>query len=521
MTLTLIGLTLAASLSPLLTFAYLFQLKEWRWDRLREHFRTEGYARQLFGITRPAIFCFFGGLGFFELLPSWPLAFLLTITLFNTTQILTSRQPYPVWTKKAVTLTGTGLLLTTVISYWLLVTHYWFLLVLVPLSQPVSLFCSWVAWKPIDYILKQRILAKAKTFRAQFPSLTVIGITGSTGKTTTKELLAHILAPETIATPEHVNTELGVAKWLICTLGTRNQDLGPRTQNQDLPQSPVPSPQILIVEMGAYHEGEIRTLCSVAKPTMGIITNIGTQHIGLFGSQRAIAEAKGELFAALPKNGHAFVNIDTPFAQELRKKCCCPVTTVSAANAADLQATNVEEASEGLRFHIRNILFTIPMHGEHQLGNVLLAVATATELGMTLENIAKKLQTFQPPAHTFSLGEEHGITTLDDTHNASPESLSAAIEWARHQPYKKKILLTPGIIEQGSAAARMHVRCGALAKDVFDEAYILNKKFAQYFEQGFGKPVEQRVTSNRQLPVGSLLVCVGRVPQATIQKFLP
>lgn len=504
MTTVLVSLTLAASLSPLLTFAKLFQLKEWRLDRLREHFHIEGYVRQLFGITRPAILGFFACISFLGFPPSWPLVFLATITVLNAVQILLKKQPCPTWTQKAITLTTTTLIMTGLTSYVLLTT-YSLSIVLLPLLQPLFLLTSWALWKPVDSLLKRRILRQAAALRAQFPNLTIIGITGSAGKTTTKGLLAHLLNPHAVATPEHVNTELGVAQWLLRTLHTTHYTL----------------PTTLIVEMGAYREGEIRTLCSVAKPTIGIITSIGTQHIGLFGSQKAIAAAKGELFAALPPNGHAFLNSENPFAQELRKQCACSVTTVSIGIAADVLATHIEDLPEGLCFRIGTVPFAVPLHGEHQIGNVLLAIATATRLGMTLEETAKKLKTFPPLAHTFSLQETHGIHMLDDTHNASPESLRAAIEWARSQPHTPKILVSPGIIEQGSCSARTHVRCGTIAKDVFDEAFVLNKKFAQYFEQGFGKPVKQRVTSNEHLPAGSLLVCVGRVPQATIQKFLP
>ena len=502
----IIFLTIAASLSPLLTFAHLFQLKEWRWDRLHEHIRSEG-IRSIFGVSRPMLIgVVLVGLlvtGYWLLVP----VILLLITALNILQIALRKQPYPVWTQKTISLVGTGLIFTGSTSYWLLVTGYWFPIVLLPLLQPAFLLAAWTTWKPIDLTLKHRILQKAQALRAQFPNITVIGITGSAGKTTTKELLAHILGPDrALATPEHVNTDLGVAQWLIKNLQPTTYNLQP----------------VLIVEMGAYREGEITTLCDITKPTIGIITSIGTQHIGLFGSQKAIAEAKGELFAALPQNGHAFMNNDTPFAQELRKKCACPVTTVSTGTHADILATHIEETAEGLRFHVRNTPCTVPIHGEHQLGSVLLAIATATELGIALENIVQKLKNFRPLKHTFSLREEHGIQILDDTHNASPESFRAAIAWARHQPHKPKILVTTGIIEQGLSSARTHFQCGTLAKDVFDEACVLNKKFAQFFAEGFGRTVPYNLQpTTYNLPPGSLLVCVGRVPQNIIHKFLP
>src|SRR3989338_3691497 len=203
----LVIFTLTASLSPLLTFAHLWQLKEWRWDRLREHFRHTGWFRQLFGITRPSIVLFFLISNF---IPSpishiSSLTGLVVLSVVNSIQIILHRQPCPVWTKKAITLTITSLLLTSLTAYLPLP------LIFPPLLQPFFLVLSWTLFKPLDHILKQRILQRAKNLRSQFPHLTVIGITGSAGKTTTKELLAHILDDkQLLVTPEHVNTEIGM-----------------------------------------------------------------------------------------------------------------------------------------------------------------------------------------------------------------------------------------------------------------------------------------------------------------------
>ena len=517
----LIGLTIVASLSPLLTFAHLFQLKEWRLDRLREHLRETGWL-QLTGTVRPVALSIL--ILLFQI-PSlrnsqflnFQFVALGALTLLNVAQILLKKQPYPVWTQKAITLVMGSLILTAIASYWLSVIGYWFPIVFIPLLQFLVLTIALILLSPLDYFLKQHIHARACTLRAQFPDLTVIGITGSAGKTTTKELLAHILGPEhALATPEHVNSELGVAQWLITNLQPTTYNLQP----------------VLIVEMGAYRAGEIATLCTITQPTIGIITSIGTQHIGLFGSQKAIAEAKGELFEALPPHGQAFTG-EGPFTQYLQTLCRCPMTVVSPfplhislspvplpAGRQALPAA-AGEGGNGISFHFLEREWHVPLHGTHNATNAALAIAVARYIGTHDEAIAERLRTFRPSAHTFSIREERGIQILDDTHNASPESFRAAIVWAKNQQHPHKVLLSPGIIEQGSNIQTIHRELGSLAKDVFADAFILNKKLAQYFEQGFVEPVRSLPPTPYPLPPHTLLVCVGRVPQNTIQKFLP
>ncbi len=525
----IIFLTITASLSPLLTFAHLFQLKEWRWDRLREHLRETGWL-QLTGTVRPVALLVL--ILLFQI-PSLRPAFAIlnfsisqflnfqfvalgVFTLLNLIQILIKRQPYPVWTKKAVTLISTSLFLTAIVSYWLLVIGYWFPIVFIPLLQFLVLTISLALLSPLDHFLKQHILARARILRSRFPDITVIGITGSAGKTTTKELLTHILGSAAIATPEHVNTEIGVARWLIKNLTPNTYNLKP----------------VFVVEMGAYRAGEIRTLCSIAKPTIGIITTIGTQHIGLFGSQRAIAETKGELFAALPKNGHAFT-IENEHLTYLQTLCKCPMTVINPLPPRGRSTPlpyplprgegieNTKEDANGIAFSFLEQDWHMPLNGAHNATNAALAIAVARSIGISDETIAERLRTFQPSAHTFSIREERGITLLDDTHNASPESFRAAIAWAKNQPHPNKVLLSPGIIEQGGNIQTIHRELGSLAKDVFADAFILNKKFAQYFEQGFGKPVTYHLKAESyNLKAGALLACVGRVPQNTIQQLL-
>ena len=498
----LLGLTLLATLSPLLTFAHLWQVKEWRWDRLREHLWSEGYVRQIIGTLRPLLFVLFGALYLVEALPkeSWPASLLIAFLALSVVQVIMHRQPSPVWTQKAVALCATALIIIFAAA-----------LVMDPVTLPIlpllaflALIVAWTLWWPIDRALKRRVFARASATRYRFDSLTVIGITGSVGKSTTKELLACVLADRhPLTTPAYVNTEMGVAQWIT----------------QELPRHP--DPTILIVEMGAYRRGEIRLLASVIRPTVGIITFIGSQHIGLFGSQETLSQAKAELLESLPADGHAFLNADCSLCLKLKDRCKCPLTVVGTGGPADLEAYEIEETTGGIRFRAGSVLFQLPLHGTHNVTNVLLAIAVAESLGMQREAIAKKLATFSPMHHTFSVREDHGVTILDDTHNASPTSVEAAIAWTRGQPAESKILLFSGLIELGEELDRTHEELGSLAAPTFQRVIFLNHRSARPFTKGFGRSVEILSKISQKVTPGSLLVCVGRIPQATIARLLP
>jgi UDP-N-acetylmuramoyl-tripeptide--D-alanyl-D-alanine ligase len=506
-------LTLTSALSPLLTAVHLWQLKEWRRDRLQEHLRSEGAARQLFGRIRPALLVvFLLGLFVFPSERRWTLFFLVLFTAVTMFQVAKrERQMMPVWTAKARVLFGATLVATYVLAMLLVAYNYPLLLpglVFLAIGQPLLFAMIWFLFIPLDRVLKGRIFVRAAAAREALPKdAVVIGVTGSVGKTTTKELLAHILRDRhPHVTPAHVNSEMGVAQWFLReAAGLRGSDKKP----------------IFIIEMGAYRRGEIALLCRMMQPTIGVITFIGSQHLALFGSQQALCEAKGELLEALPELGHAFLNGDSPYCKELTEKCKCPVTVVGTGGREDLEAYDIEETVRGIRFRAGDANFDIPLHGTHNVMNVLLAVAAARHLGVPLSNAAEKLRTFSPLSRTFEVRTEHGVTILDDTHNASAASFKAAIAWARTQPFDKKILVTSGLIELGEEQAQTHADLGAFAANVFDEVYFLHRKSAEEFERGFARHVKLLPEEQTVAPARSLLVCIGLVPPRAINALLP
>jgi UDP-N-acetylmuramoyl-tripeptide--D-alanyl-D-alanine ligase len=498
---------LLASLSPLLTFAWLWQVKEWRIDRLREHLRSEGWFRQLFGTIRPVLVLMLLVLGIvsMQIRRYWYIAVIIALAALNLVQFALKKQRYPVWTQKALVLTATSILIDFVIA---LACLSWSpaLLAVLPLAQAFVLAIAWIAFLPLDATLKNRRMSRAAQLRAQFSDLLVIGVTGSAGKTTLKELLSCILSKRSVlATPAYVNSEMGVANWMLTEL----------SKNKDNP------PEILIVEMGAYRRGEIERLCNITQPSMGAITFIGKQHMALFGSQEMLSAAKAELLEALPENGKAFLNADNDASMAVAHKAACPIVRVGTGGQADLEAFDIEETANGIAFRAGDTRFSLPLRGTHNVTNVLLAIAIARNFKMKDAEIAQALSLYKPLNHTFAVRTEKGVTILDDTHNSSPASFKAAIAWTRTQPAKQKVLLTSGLIELGQEQDHIHTELGEMAQQTFDRVVFVHSRSGRFFEKGYGKKVEVYSADTKPVEEKALLVCIGRVPANVMHRMLP
>lgn len=501
-------LAILAVLSPLLTIIRLFQMKEWRPDRLREHLRREGWFGQLFGWLRPVvILCLLGIANVFGPESDLLTTGLLILAALNLLQFLLRRQRFPVWTMKAIVVLLTGVLFNGVLAQFLALRLPSAVLLLT-LAQPIIVAAMTLLLLPLDRFLKARLMRTAATLRARHPNLLAVGITGSVGKTTTKELLAHLLEQRgATATPQYVNSEMGVAQWLCQVL--RDAESGNRYT------------KILIVEMGAYRSGEIRKLCAIAQPSIGVLTAIGSAHRGLFGSEQAIRNAKAELLEALPVHGRAFVNIDSPGVRSVIGRARCPVTTVGTFSDASLRAEDACDTPEGLTLRIGRERFSVALRGLHNVTNVVLAIGVARHAGLSDDDIRAKLRTFRPLSHTFAVREEAGVTLLDDTHNTSPESMRAGLIWSAAQAQRPRVLLTSGLLEIGVDEEGILRELGGLAQGAVERVIFTTDSGRKAFAAGFGKDTELLTSQTAGIPSGSLLLCIGRMPLSTIQRLLP
>jgi len=250
----------------------------------------------------------------------------------------------------------------------------------------------------------------------RLPDVTVIGITGSSGKTSTKDLLAQLLERlgPTVAPPESFNNELGHPYTVLrATTETR----------------------FLVLETSARGIGHIKHLTDIAPPHIGVVLNVGSAHLGEFGSRAAIAEAKGELVEALPADGLAVLNADDGAVAAMAARTVAPVLTFGEAPGAGVRATGVELDELGrARFTLtwpdESVPVAMGLSGEHQVSNALAAAAVARHCGLSAAEIARGLSSAIPRSKwRMALTERtDGVLIVNDAYNANPESVRAALK---------------------------------------------------------------------------------------------
>jgi UDP-N-acetylmuramoyl-tripeptide--D-alanyl-D-alanine ligase len=279
---------------------------------------------------------------------------------------------------------------------------------------------------------------------------TAIGVTGSMGKTTTKEAMAHLLAVKyrVHRTKGNFNNHFGLPLGLL-TLE--------------------PEYDLAVVEMGMSHPGEISALARIALPNQAVITNVAPVHLESFDSIAGIARAKYELIEALPHGGTAVLNADDEYVCQFGRHFKGKVVTFglkpTACIAADVRAENIETLGpEGTRFDLvsREVREPVrsPLLGTHNVYNVLAAAAIALEHGITPSEIAGALPSLQPADKRGQVVQLGNITVLYDCYNSSPKALMAAVDTLAAMPARRRIVVAGEMLELGSTGEQLHRECG-------------------------------------------------------------
>ncbi len=291
--------------------------------------------------------------------------------------------------------------------------------------------------------------------------LRVIGITGSVGKSTTKEVIAEVLSRRyrTLKNPGNLNNEIGLPLTLL-RLGSGYQRA--------------------VLEMGFYVPGEIAFLCDIALPQIGVITNIGTVHAERAGSQEAIFRGKAELVEALPPDGVAILNFDDPWVRKMEEKTKARVFFYGLSPEADLWADQVEGLGlEGIRFRLhykQETLHTrVPMIGRHSVHTALRAAAVGLAEGLTWQEIFEGLRYGYTQLRLVAVRSQSGALLLDDTYNASPESMLAALNLLSELE-GRKVAVLGDMLELGPYERQGHEMVGLRAAQVVDVLLTLGPR---------------------------------------------
>ena len=292
----------------------------------------------------------------------------------------------------------------------------------------------------------------AKYYRQQL-NIRVVGITGSNGKTTTKDFTASVLAQrfKVNATKGNLNNHIGLP---LSVLSTEESD------------------QVCVWEMGMNHPGEIAPLCEIAAPDIGIITNIGTAHIEFLGTREGIAEEKGALARALPERGTLILPASCDFVDYLIERTRAKVIVAGNCRGA-VRAEELKITDSGSAFDLsidgqEEIPVEIGVSGKHMVNNALLAAAAGYVLGMSSAEIAAGLNAAQLTSGRLRKYQAGGVTVIDDTYNANPDSMAAAIETLAELPVNngaRRVVVLGMMAELGIHADDEHRRIGRLAAE--------------------------------------------------------
>ncbi|MCK5465917.1 UDP-N-acetylmuramoyl-tripeptide--D-alanyl-D-alanine ligase [Candidatus Parcubacteria bacterium] len=523
---TILALFLIKLLRDSLYFAWLWQIKEYRADRMMSYLKENKqiiknnifYLVALFLIF---IFCISAPqpYGTMEPTGSQQVSIYLALLFFTFTflQILgeIKRRSFkrPKLTFRVLLTFFMMIVLYLIIVFsWIpasvgmtrsavLILLFLFLYLITPFLITVVILST----NPFFNFQKKRIIKRASLKMRGLRKIKVIGITGSYGKTSTKEFLYAILNEKykVVKTEGNNNTNIGVA---YTVLNKVNDEY-----------------DYFICEMGAYKIGEIKEMCEIVQPEIGILTGINEQHLELFGSIENTIKAKFELIEALPKDGVAVLNGNNEYIklgiknQELRIKNIKYFSIDDAENIKVFQDyvefdylwLKTEELNSGIATSLcgapRNdsgvVKFKLNLLGKHYIENILSAIIVAEHLGMDLEEISRAVEKIKPSKFMMrKLDGPNSSVFIDDSYSANPDGVIAALDYLdeAYQDYKK-IIVFPGIIELGNKSEEVHRKLFGRIEKVCDVAYIMGIKNQELgiknrckfiFENDFGKVAE-------------------------------
>jgi UDP-N-acetylmuramoyl-tripeptide--D-alanyl-D-alanine ligase len=384
-------------------------------------------------------------------------------------------------------------------------------------------------FQPFFVAIRNNTLKKAgkriAEIKSTYKRLKVVAITGSYGKTSTKEFLTAILSKKfrVLSTKEHQNSEIGIARCILNDLKKEHQ--------------------IFIAEVGAYNKGKVKEVCSIIKPKFGIVTGVNEQHLALFGSLENLLSAEGgrELEQSLPEDGTLFLNGDNKYCIQLYKSTTKNKKLYSLNKkeiGADIWPDGINVYKDYISFIAIDKAgsmahFNVKVLGRQNVQNLLGAILLAKQLGMTFAEIVEGCKNITQEQGGMVLKQgKHGIEIIDSSYSSNPDGVFADLEYIKIFE-NKKLIVMPCLIELGKKSREVHYKIGQKIGQVCDMAIITTKdKFAEIkkgaIEQGIkekniilcDKPDEIFHTITTFCKEGDAVLLEGRVPNRLINLLI-
>ena len=333
--------------------------------------------------------------------------------------------------------------------------------ILLAVCPEILCFVSLFALKPAEKLIAQHYINDAKKILRSVKGIKVIGITGSFGKTSTKYILSRILSEKynVLHTPESFNTPMGVVRTIREKM--RADD------------------EIFVCEMGAKNVGDIKEICKIVNPDIGLITSVGAQHLETFKNLDNVFKTKFELFDAVSKKGgKTFANGDN---QIILEKADSSVTLYGTNKNFGVYAENIKGGRNGATFDLvfgeEKISVTTKLLGRHNVLNITGAAGVAYMLGVSAKDIAFAVSRLTPTEHRLEMkGSVNGSLLIDDAYNANPEGCLEAVNVLGSFDDMKKVIITPGLVELGEKEYECNKALGSAAAKVCDKIIFVGKK---------------------------------------------
>lgn len=347
--------------------------------------------------------------------------------------------------------------------------NFWIFILL--LIQPyIGFIAAVLILKPYEMYKRKEIIEKTRNKISAYKNLKVIGITGSFGKSSTKEILYQLLKGKykTLRTPESFNTILGIARVVDFELDE--------------------SYEYFICEMAAYKIGEIKEICYMVPPQFGILTGITTQHLERFGSLVNTVKAKFELVDAIHDKDKIVFNLNNEnvLNEIIKRKIKNPNNVLGLGEVGfDKNGSNFEIEIKNKKYKVKTALF-----GFANIKNILAASAMAEKLGVSPKDIVSLIETLKPVDNRFVLQTQGKATIVNNTYSSNPQGFKETVETGKIVK-GKKALVTPGLVELGELEKEIHLELGRFSRGVFDKVILVGKNNrTKFLAEGLGENCE-------------------------------